>query len=302
VDVFLHLGAHKTATSYIQACLHASKALFDERGCRLVTQFDLSDDLRAQIRTWQSDLDSSEPLPAYQEFLHELVENDSRPFLLSFEGLVGRLSLALHGTIYPSSAKTIEALRCAFAGHRVRVGFAIRNYTDLICSTYSESVNGSFSMLDFEQYRAKVNLANLTWVPVVTQLRAAFGEENVKVWSYEEYRQDPQTHNRSLLEFFWGPGTADGLRDLGGNQVRSSTGVGALELQRRLNQTVRGHVKRKDRWRAILTDINEVVRDTYRDVDDPPPALPRELQDELDDRYRRHCRELAIHLPVALRS
>jgi hypothetical protein len=298
-DVFLHLGAHKTATSYFQACLQASPRLFEVHHCRLVTQYDLSDDLRQQIREWQSDLDSTAPLPAYQEFLEGLTttNGDARSVLLSFEGLIGRLSLALHGVIYPSSAKTIEALRSAFAGHRVRVGFAVRSYADLICSTYSETVNGSFSIRTFEGYLEAVDVPALTWAPVVRGLRSAFGESAVKVWSYEVYRQDPAAFNRELVEFYLGPGSGELLSSLGNSRVRGSTGTGALELQRRLNVAVRRSVKSKPRWREILAAANEAVRETYANIDDPPLALPADLRVELDDRYRRDCRDLGIDLP-----
>lgn len=297
--VFLHLGAHKTATSYLQACLKASPELFETYGCRLVTQFDLSDDLRRRIREWQSDLTSTDPLPPYQDFLAGLVTpaDDTRYVLLSFEGLIGRLSLALHGVIYPSSAKTIEALRSAFEDQPVRVGFAVRNYADLVCSTYSETVNGSFSIRTFDEYLAAVDLPGLTWAPVVTQLREAFGEANVKVWSYEEYRRDPARYNREIIEFYLGPGSGELLKDLGPSRVRGSTGVAALELQRRLNAAVRENVVRKAKWRQILSAVNEVVRDTCADLDDTPLDLDPATRAELEQRYRDDCRALGIALP-----
>lgn len=298
-DVFLHLGAHKTATSYFQACLLASPRLFEDRDCRLVTQSDLSDELRHHIREWQSDLESTAPLPEYQEFLDGLVPTNgaTQSVLLSFEGLIGRLSLALHGVIYPSSAKTIEALRSAFAGHRVRVGFAVRNYADLVCSTYSETINGSFSMRTFEEYLDAIDVPALTWTPVVCGLRAAFGESAVKVWSYEVYRQDPTAFNRELIDFYLGPGSGELLSGLGNSRVRGSTGTGALELQRRLNVAVRRSVKSKPRWREILAAANEAVRESYADIEDPPLTLPADLRAELDDRYRCDCQVLGIELP-----
>ncbi|MGA9797271.1 MAG: sulfotransferase domain-containing protein [Rhizomicrobium sp.] len=186
--IFLHLGAHKTATSFLQANVTANAAAFEKQGWRVIDfqkEFD-------KLRKYTGKIRGNRPLDEAGEkrlgrFFKE-VRNDSRDVFLSYEGFLGSMNMA-RGKIYPNHQRPIKMLKKRFANRNVQIGFCVRNFADQVESSYNFRFATGHKE-PFAEYSKNIEPANLSWVAIIQNLSKAFGAENLVLWTYEDFKKD----------------------------------------------------------------------------------------------------------------
>lgn len=186
--IFIHLGAHKTASSFLQANVTANAAVFEKQGWRVIDfqkEFD-------KLRKYIGKIRGNQPLDeAGEKRLNRFfkgLRNDPRDVFLSYEGFLGSMNMT-SGKIYPNHKHPIKMLEKRFANRDIKIGFCIRNFADQLESSYNFRFATGHKE-PFADYSKNIETANLSWVAIIENLSNAFGAENLVLWTYEDFKKD----------------------------------------------------------------------------------------------------------------
>lgn len=188
LDITLHFGAHKTATTHLQSVLSRN-----QKALRLAGQKYFGPvQIRQHRGGVQRFLRLDEPKQVRDERLAELSGPHSK-VLLSEENFAGRI-LANQGKRtgrrpYPRADQRFFALAQGLADHRLHLAFAVRNPATFLVSAYSQVLfAGQFDRwdnfvdhIDFEVFR---------WFPMIAGIANSGLCESITIWPYERYRVD----------------------------------------------------------------------------------------------------------------
>lgn len=184
-EVLFHVGAHKTASTFLQSCLRADDAAIADSGVTVVQRARIKDGplgeaLRLLHKGRQPDSALSNLAAST---LHELLDTQGRRVLITSEDILGRLS-----GFYASTGPVAEFLVRALPGLRVRFLLYTRNQADYLESAYVQYIHAGKS-LEFSRFLEKFDLARLSWVSILDRLAAVVGADAVKAVPYESIRR-----------------------------------------------------------------------------------------------------------------
>ncbi len=200
---FIHIGFHKTATTWLQNNFfnkhphiqYLGKAYPDHPSYRMS---ELKDTIVSEPDTTYSPRSARNTL---EQLLDEFPLNGYRTRGISYEGLSAGDNWFGGRTFYVA-----ERLREVFRKQDVKILMGIREQTSMVESMYSEYVKlgGSESVerLFFSPFsEADKLLEKLRYEPIIRYYREQFGEENVKVYLFERFRTDQENVLKEICEF-----------------------------------------------------------------------------------------------------
>lgn len=173
--VILHLGVHKTATTYTQSRLWNSK---DELASSGVNYIRLAE-LRARLT---SKLGGS-------QFTSQDVFNVLYPYLnckrliISDENILGGTDAPRKEKLYPKAKWKVEKLLSGLEGFDVVIFLTLRNYPEYLVSRYSESLR-HFKFICFNEYMSNLKRENISWLPLLEDLAGTGCKIYVNDFSY----------------------------------------------------------------------------------------------------------------------
>lgn len=193
--VRLHVGVHKTATTYLQQYLLQNRGTLAREGLAYWP----TEDIRAQFKlAWEQQV-----LDRYSRRgrLGTLIRGDralarmrewfdlDRDVLLSEENLLGEGSDFFNGSVYPDAGARLTRLAEALPKNRpLEVWLCLRSYPDFLASIYGEAARFwkvPAPEVFVERY---VNSAGC-WPELVDQIRIALPQARLYVWAYEDFRR-----------------------------------------------------------------------------------------------------------------
>lgn len=272
-SVKLHLGAHKTATTYIQKQLEMNAIEFLDDQIYLPLQ-EMRETFTALAISSESK--SSNDL---RSFLHKL--GDYSTLILSDENILGTAALLRDGILYRDLEKRCRKIANAFLGDvKIEVVFLFRDYRDFISSLYCEYIRNN-TICRFEEYLSLSNYKSIDWVAIHEILVDVFGEDCVYFFNFEKF----PVYEPRIMENLLPKGSEYVRYDLGQNAATSRASFPAsaiqflVDSQRYLDSDgVRGLVRMidnscfRDNWldgskyRPLAGD--EYLRDKYfKDLD-----------------------------------
>ncbi|GBE30114.1 hypothetical protein BMS3Bbin04_01140 [bacterium BMS3Bbin04] len=274
---FLHIGLHKTASTWLQ------KVVFDNHPDLLVFQPAtriknshkiISDIYRAPSGQFQPDR-------WWDDFNRETegVKVAGKTVGISYEILAGDM---IHGR----DAMTITR-RCKKLFGSVKAILVLRHPVDFVNSMYQQYVvqGGAFTLQQLVQDKTipgKDICYKLNYQALVTMLREEYGENKLLVLPFELMRLDRYAFLRHIWTFLE-VAEPEGLdADV---QVRESVSLPALKLQRALNaagipmQQTRGRIRRLDA-RLLSKIFHSKYKVTRTDLVRWQPLLEEVLVDE----------------------
>jgi hypothetical protein len=192
IQLSVHLGAHKTATTHLQRSIDDSAEAAIDAGVRCYGPQYLRHGGRAiqnlfGLKPWCGNAKPRRTPESQLEFLSK----GSKRVFLSDENFLGPLhqgdgNLVL--PVYADAPERVAALAAALPDARIKLYLAIRSPDTFIESSYSQTLfSGHF--LAPEEFKAKHPLDSVDWVPLVRGLANAPGIESLMVWRYEDYGQ-----------------------------------------------------------------------------------------------------------------
>lgn len=205
--VHIHLGAHKTATTFIQNCLEQNKSLFLDRHILCVTPTFTRNGFMKCFR--ESIAGNAENQAELTEKMLAFIKaetlsygfNDSQPTLLviSEENFLGNFkSLIENGRLYPELKLRLATLAKTFDGCEISVFVSIRHYCEFYPSAYLEALRNGVHRMSFEEFMANATILENSWLTMIDDICSVF--DTVKVWPYEKFRENAQAILSELLD------------------------------------------------------------------------------------------------------
>jgi hypothetical protein len=177
-EFVIHIGPHKTGTTYLQLHFRAMRAALEERGIVFPEFWELAPGnpsqlpLMHQLRAGQ--LEQLRPRFA------ELLASGAERILLSSEDL---------SNLEPPA---IELLHALIAGNKVQIVFYLRRWSELVPSSWQEGIKqGQFRNLPefILSHIQKPQLSRLMNFDLkLSRFAAVFGADSIKLVSYSELR------------------------------------------------------------------------------------------------------------------
>ncbi|WP_264214793.1 hypothetical protein [Leisingera thetidis] len=191
VPLVAHLGAHKTATSLVQKYFKAKRKYYLKQEVLALTRGEVSPYI-----SWGDQI--LEDPGKLNGFLHEkAAAAPGCSLLLSNENALGRPFKTRPG-LYPDHGKIIDGLPAALEGFRPRIVYSIRPPWEFLESYYLQMVHQGYYQT-FNQYIGDLDLAKLSWTPIIERLQQAFGKENVSVMDFGLIRQGQEVFLKEFI-------------------------------------------------------------------------------------------------------
>lgn len=305
MTVFLHLGAHRTGSTHLQATLKENYSFLKEAGwdyCRfhdvpgarkLALQFQGVCEERAGKFRGRSTSNFDDCAAQMRRLYRSEILPKSGGKIVSYEGHLGRMHVGASGRIYPGFTYVIDFLHEVLPPDR-KVGLSIRSYDQFIESTYKYWVRHGLARR-FDSYQEDIDLKALDWRPIVNKLVDVFGESRVLVWSFERYMEDFGSFYRWL---FGNVGVDMNTHMSGGLKVpseekNSSCSAVAYELEIDINRIVNRQFTDKEVRVALAKQINDVIESKLPARSYGKPVLfSEEQRKNMNAAYREHLEDI----------
>jgi hypothetical protein len=190
--VYLHLGAHKTGTTYCQTVFKINQDKLRKAG---VMYWDLNY-TRKNLTPYLVGLSRHNHSISPEDCKARIQSEISAPGLgkasrlvISDENLTGFIREIVLRNGYKRLVRRMRPIRQALGGD-VTVFLTIRNYADLISSMYCEMITTK-AYFPFEQIRECGFDTDLSWVNIYQDLVKVFGKENVVVFEFKSFFSQP---------------------------------------------------------------------------------------------------------------
>lgn len=215
MEIVLHLGAHKTASTYIQRRLVRSRGRLSEQGIELHTPRTLRDAIIA-ARERRFPLMPRLEARARREVIGQIVDTaasrGTKRLILSEEQFIGSLrQLVQRHTFYGDVIQQLAPVLAAIEMRPVTVLLAVRNQADFLVSAYGQLLRG-WKYLPFdEDLKAAFLGMHISWADLVDDVAALLpAGSRVRVWQFEQFGQI----EKHVVEQFVGTDAAPGIKPL----------------------------------------------------------------------------------------
>jgi hypothetical protein len=180
MEIALHIGAHKTASTYIQNTLELNMQLLSRNNINYIPLKEMRRSITSKIKFGKiNTMMFSKLLKA---------NTDSIRLILSDENLIGAPGdLIKQGTIYEKSRSRLSNLCNALGDEDFFVYLSVRNYETFIPSLYLELLR-HHSFFSFTEFTRKFNIFDISWYKIVRSLCIKFRQENITLWDFAEFR------------------------------------------------------------------------------------------------------------------
>ena len=193
-EVVVHLGAHKTATTYIQSVLKERRTALEAEGVAVLLPGDLrSTGVLGRSRSECVGVveEGDKTGPDVSDLLNDLAANPAtRRIVISEESIIGapRSNLSTK-SLYPDMIRKCRRLPVALNHPNVTFLFALRDYGSFFSSNVTTAVRrGNVFALD--ALRPAFLTLHRNWLDVVNDLRQAFPAVTLQIWRYEDFGQN----------------------------------------------------------------------------------------------------------------
>ncbi len=206
LDIMLHLGAHRCATTTFQKFLWNNRVGLSRQGLTAWTPRRTRDGLmlglvrHPALVTRQDERDAKRSIGRIRLEVERLARDHQRGLLISDENILGSTRNNMLDTrLYPLLRDRLVRFKPAFEGRPMRIGFCIRTYEDYWTSSLSYLLSRggtapNVDLLDFLTTQPR------RWRHVIRDIANAFPQAQVVVWPFERLGANPAAQ----LSALWG--------------------------------------------------------------------------------------------------
>ena len=194
--VNLHIGAHKTATTFIQKVLRASKDSLTGHGIKYVPTQNVRKNVTHGLRAHKNrGISRAATVTRIREYVESRFPGDYTTLVISEENLVGNCrELYTKSDLYPNIKDRLQLVAEALQAYEVDVYFSVRGYVDFFPSAYCEFLRHN-DFTTFETFLGGVDSDKDYWVGVIDSICDVFGADRTHVWAYEDFRK----HSKRIM-------------------------------------------------------------------------------------------------------
>ncbi|MEM9394178.1 MAG: hypothetical protein AAGA38_09990 [Pseudomonadota bacterium] len=202
MDLYLHLGAHRTGSTTLQIyARHHARALrsagvefwgpLQIRDGRMEAFFKAADQVTPAI--------AKAGRATCTELQIRIAETGANALLISDENLLGSMFANVRdSSFYDDAARRLARLRPAFEGQRLRIGLAIRSYDRHWASSLG------YVLQKQRRGTSQAELASLAgqprrWRDVITEIAAVYPDAEIVVWPFEALVDAPGAVLRTVI-------------------------------------------------------------------------------------------------------
>lgn len=195
--IHFHIGAHKTASSFLQANLRASNDGLAQHGLGVVFRRDVVSTAFAKElhKVAQKQHAPDAVSGGARKSLRRLVRKFDGDVLVANEDLVCRLNVQ---DFYQNIEDSIAYIRNTLPEYDLHFILYIRKQPDYLESVYMQYVHLGRT-LKFERFMERAAVMDLSWLRVVEGIAAVAGPQNVSVRPFETIRD--MGEDRFLQQF-----------------------------------------------------------------------------------------------------
>lgn len=279
-DIFIHIGAQKTASALLRRTAMRLKPELAAAGVSLMTRAEIAAEPFHDHVHRLNTRDALRSDPVSQEVMDSLARVVKRPeprILLMSESLFSRLPL---DSFFQNISESLAFLKNHWDPHRVRLILYVRRQSSFVTSCYAQfiSMGRTFS---FEDFTGGAVPEHLNWHRVCSDIADVIGRENLIVRPYETIGEAGAT--KYVTDFFEIMGVSKGIAD----RVEEVTSLGAksnrglsqaaIEIARVGNDVL----KEKERIK-----LRRFLQNTFSTASHPKPVFwSKEQEAELHAHY-----------------
>ena len=191
--MILHIGAHKTATSYMQRKLALNVDLLRRRN----VHYDPLDIVRKEFTTILNDRQAQE-----SQWLHELrVTAMSMNVLVSEENIMGVPGDIVREGQYYVWAEPRLKRACRLLGTETpEIFLGLREYAGFTVSMYSEYIRHR-QFMKFADYLEIYDKSGFSWIRVIEEIFTAVPGAKLTVWDFANFRKIEKDVFQAMLGF-----------------------------------------------------------------------------------------------------
>ncbi|MEL7463374.1 MAG: hypothetical protein AAFN79_04870 [Pseudomonadota bacterium] len=188
MSIHLHLGAHKTATTHIQAILRENAPRLAAAGLEWAPP----SELRALIGRGRTAAAQMAPIPSLRaavaaERLRRWARGRTR-LILSDENSLGLTTEMMEtGALYPAARARLRLLRNAARGRPLAVFLAIRDYAPFFTGVHAQSIRDGAALALTERDLRRLAALPRRWPNVIADIRRALPGAALTIWRFEDY-------------------------------------------------------------------------------------------------------------------
>lgn len=203
IELRLHLGAHKTATTHFQDLLEKNVEHLRKLNCLYIprNQFRKNRIIKKLCKKYvmsQNKLVFWRRQPTLNDIMLESGD-DIKRILISEENLLGSVRSLLTGS-YSELGARLKPWTVLASQENVKLFLSIRSYSEILPSAYSQAIRNGARINNFEEYLDGWMNGSFSWVKLIANIRTYFPKSSITIWTFEDYIED---HGR-FLEIFTG--------------------------------------------------------------------------------------------------
>ena len=188
MTIHLHLGAHKTASTHLQATFRENAARLGSDGVRLV----LPSEVRRLAGPGRRAAAKMAPLPSLRAFAAERrlarLSGEERRLIVMDENSLGLCAEVIGtGALYPSATARLRVLRRLSGMREATVWLSTRDYAAFFAGVHAQSIRDAAAMPLSEAKRARLAALPRRWPDIVADIRKALPGAKIVMWDFADY-------------------------------------------------------------------------------------------------------------------
>jgi hypothetical protein len=232
MTLHLHLGAHKTATTYIQSRIQQEAQLLKAEGVSYVPV--------ASFRPWRRQTLSRAAKKGhgasrtyFSRFFKRWCPRGCSTLLISDENMIGTCgNIVRFGRLYPELTSKLGGVAEMVGDHPVSIYVSIRCYDAFYAAVYCEALRYD-THCTFTNFAARLDPTARRWQHILADIAILFPESPISVWPYETFRH----RELEIFDRLVGKSVASRMT-LTGDIMRGSMSPKAVEIIETLGQRV----------------------------------------------------------------
>lgn len=230
----VHLGAHKTATTYLQTLLARNVVALERNGVGYLHPKTLRP-LFATAPRRNTKTERARRVASRAWVLKHKLENardlQRKRMLISEELLIGSLRGLMQGRgLYRDAGRELRAVTSVLEGQPVTIAMALRSYETFFVSAYGQVLSGWKYIPFSDDLRQSLLTDSRGWPELLAEIMQALPPgSDLRVWRHEKFA----TAREQVLETLVGAPAASELQPFHGhpNPGPSQMAIDAIELQ-----------------------------------------------------------------------